>query len=209
MSVSLYDKALVSKLKGWIKDDSLTLTSPNETTRLFEYVADTTNDKPIQLPLVAIRKSPTITLEQVNKKPLSFDGQRYNQEEGEKSNQLNAIPMSISYQIDIYTRYEEEAEDYVRNFVFNLVNFPKLTIEIPYNSSKKQHNANIKVVPDIVNNSDIPERLIPGQFTRYTISIYIDDAYLWNYRAKEKWTIESNTYVEPILANAENRIEGE
>lgn len=197
MSASLYDKALVNKLQNWIKDDTLKITSPNETRRLFEYRADITNDNPIKLPLITLRKDPTMTVLQTNKKPMTFDGWRKDNN-GVRGSQLNGVPIQLNYQIDIYTRYEEEAEEYLRNFIFNIINYPKLEIEIPYNSSNIKHISNIRLMPDIQNNSDIPERLIPGQFTRYTISINIDDAYLWDYRTKDNAKIV-DTKVETIL----------
>lgn len=45
--------------------------------------------------------------------------------------------------------------------------------------------SHIRLSPDIEDNSDIPERLIQGQFTRRTISINVDDAYLFDYRTKD------------------------
>ena len=187
MSASLYDKALVTKLRNWVKDETMQITSPNETRRLFEYKADITDDKPIQLPLIALRRDPTMTVLALNKKPLSNDAWRRqtNGNEGKTTSQLNAIPIQLNYQIDIYTRYEEEAEEYVRNFVFNIINFPKLEVDIPYNNSNLCHVSNIRMLPDVINNSDIPERLMPGEFSRYTISINIDDAYLWDYKTRE------------------------
>lgn len=194
MSASLYDEALVEKLKKWVKDDTLKLTGPDETRRLFSYTLDKQNDSPITLPLVALRREPTIQILELNKKPLTFDGWRKNND-GIKGDQLNGIPINIMYQIDIYTRYKQEAEEYLRDFVFNIINYPKLQIEIPYNNSKLLHNSNIRLDANISDNSDIPERLIPGQFTRYTISIYIDDAYLFNYRVKDTWKINADTEI--------------
>ena len=192
MSASLYDKALLNKLQNWVKDKTIAITGPNETRRLFEYRADTTNDKPIELPLITLRKDPTMTLLSTTKKPTSFDGWRKSNN-GDRGTQLNSIPIQLNYQIDIYTRYEEEAEEYIRNFVFNIINYPKVEIEIPYNSSNIKHISNIRMLPDIQNNSDIPERLITGQFKRYTISINIDDAYLWDYRTKDNAKVVDTT----------------
>lgn len=189
MSASLYDKALLEKIKKWVKDETMKITGPDETRRLFTYKLDQQNDEPIALPLIALRREPTIQILETNKKPLTFDGARFNNN-GLKGDQLNAIPMNIMYQIDIYTRYREQAEEYVRDFVFNIINFPKLEVEIPYNNSNMTHYGNIRLDPNISDNSDVPERLIPGQFTRYTISIYIDDAYLFNYRTKDNWKVE-------------------
>lgn len=206
MSVSIYDKCLLTKLKKWVRDEKMKITGPDETRRLFEYTADITNDKPIELPLIALRRAPTVVIQNIAKKPLTFDGWR-RESNGEKGDQLNGIPITINYQIDIYTRYLEEGEEYVRNFVFNIINYPKLTIEIPYNNSGILHDCNIRLVQEIQDNSDISERLIPGQFTRKTLQIYIDDAYLFDYKTKDTIKIEGEVEVtlKPLLGdNKEN-----
>mgnify|MGYP001625308744 CR=1 FL=1 len=191
---ALYDEALLKKIKYWVSDLPITVTGVDETRRIFEYIADTTNDNAIKLPLITIRKRPTITLNSTNKKALTFDGWRKNND-GKRGDQLNGIPIHIEYAIDIYTRHYEESEEYIRNFVFNIVNYPKLHIEIPYNDSKIIHNSNIRLEPDINDNSDIPERLISGQFTRRTLLIYIDDAYYFDYRTKETWKVDPDVEV--------------
>lgn len=184
MSSLGYDDALLSKIKNWIKDDSLRVVSPDEVRKLFEMNIDTSDDKPIKLPLIVLRRLSPIRILNVSKRPLTFDGYR-DSINSKKGNQLNAIPIQIDYQIDIYTRYLEESDEYLRNFVFNIINYPRLEIEIPYNDSKLTAYANIRLNPDLEDNSDIPERLVQGQFTRRTISIYIDDAYLFDYRTKD------------------------
>ena len=198
MSASIYDKALLEKLKNWIKDPNLTITGPDETRRLFEYIADKSDDGKIKLPLITLRRAPSMRILSTNKKPLAFDGWRKNNN-SIKGDQLNAIPIQLNYQIDIYTRYFEEAEEYVRNFIFNIINYPKLDIEIPYNNSRIIHSSNIRLDEEVNDNSDIPERLVPGQFTRKTIGIYIDDAYLFDYKTKDTIKIdgEVETYLEP------------
>lgn len=189
MAISYYDNALCNKLKNWVGDSKIKITGPEETRRLFQYRADTSNDGPIQLPLITLRRGNDIQILSVNKKPLVFDGLTLNANKNQ-SDQLNGIPIHLSYQIDIFTRYFEEADEYTRNFIFNLIKFPKLEINIPYNNSNIKHNANIKLEGTVTNNSDIQERLIAGQFTRFTIPIYIDDAYLWDYKIRPNYSIE-------------------
>ena len=195
MSATLYDKALTEKIRNWTKNTNIVITSPDETKRIFEYKADITDDKPIELPLITIRRNPRMTVLNTSKQPMTFDGWKRNNN-GEKGDMLNGIPIQLNYSIDIYTRFLEEAEEYVRNFVYNIINYPKLFIEIPYNDSKYIHNANIILNSDINDNSDIPERLMPGQFTRKTIEIIIDDAYLFDYRTKDTWRIEAEVKYE-------------
>jgi hypothetical protein len=91
--------------------------------------------------------------------------------------------------LDIYTRYFKEADEFLRNLTFNIINYPKLTINIPYNDVNIEHNGFIRMSGDIEDNSNIPERLISGQFTRFTFNINIDDAYLWNAKIKDNLTI--------------------
>ena len=189
MAFYYYDQALLEKIQSWVGDNKIKITGPEETRRLFQYRADVNNDEPIQLPLITLRRNREVSILSTNKKPLVFDGLTLNATK-EKSDQLNGIPIYLSYQIDIYTRYERECDEYVRNFIFNIIKFPKIQIQIPYNDSNIKHDSNIRLEGSVTNNSDISERLVAGQFTRFTIPIYIDDAYLFDYRFRPNYDIE-------------------
>lgn len=189
MSVGLYDEALVAKLQGWTKDTQVSVVSPTESRRLFEVIADSTNDQPIQLPIIALKRVGGLHIINTGKKPLSFDGLTLDATH-EIASQLNAIPISIPYQIDVYTRYLSEADEYVRNLVFNIINYPKLDIVIPYNDENYVHHSNMRLSGEVDDNSDIPERLIPGQFTRMTMRIDVDDAYLFDVRYRDVYAVE-------------------
>ena len=195
MSTKLYDDALVQKIRNWTQNTSITVVSPEETRRLFEVIADKTNDKPIQLPLIAITRNRSYNILDfgISKQPMSFDGLTLNATHRQAS-QLNSIPIHIGYQIDVYTRYYEEADEYTRNLVFNIINFPKLTVNIPYYNENYKHDANISINADIQDNSDIPERLIAGQFTRITINLDINDARLWDVRYRNVYSICAEVY---------------
>lgn len=188
MAVRLYDEALLAKLRKWTADTNVVVTGVNETRRLFEVVADKTNDRPIQLPLIALSRNGGYTILSKYKQPVSYNGGKLIITESAGS-KLNAIPIGITYQLDVYTRELAEADEYARNLVFNIINYPKLQIEIPYEDSGLVHDANIRLVSDVEDNSDIPERLIPGQFSRFTIGIDIDDAYLFDVRVKNHISI--------------------
>lgn len=189
MSVYLYDEAFVEKLRNWTKSSQIQVYSPDDTRRLFEVIADTSNDSPIQLPIICLRRRYGLNVSQTGKKPMSFDGMTLGLSES-GAVKLNAIPIDISYQLDIYTRYFREADEFLRNLTFNIINYPKLTVTIPYNGFELQHNGFIRMSNDIEDNSGVPERLINGQFTRLTFNISIDDAYLWNVKFKDNLQIE-------------------
>ena len=190
MAVRFYDEALLKKFQKWTADTQVQLTGINETRRLFEVVADKQNDKPIQLPLIALSRNGGYTIQEKYKQPRSYSSNEFIRMQDVASGALlNAIPIGISYQIDIYARHLAEADEYARNIVFNIINYPKLNIEIPYEDSGLTHDANIRLITDVEDNSDIPERLISGQFTRFTIGIDIDDAYLFDVRVKDNLSI--------------------
>lgn len=181
MAVRFYDEALLAKLKYWTAGLNVFLTGVNESRRFFEVLADTGNDESIKLPLIALSRPGGYSIQNKNQRPLAHAGSTYivNRERG---GYVNAIPISINYQIDIYTRYLAEADEFARNIIFNIINYPKLNIEIPYEDLGITHDANIHINSEVEDNSDIPERLIPGQFTRLTLNIVIDDAYLFDVR---------------------------
>lgn len=190
MAIRYYDAALVDKIKGWIPQTSdLNVLGPNESTRLFQMKADQNNDKPLTLPFIAISRDPNIEILSTQKKALTYDGVHVAMDEA-TSVTLNAVPIQINYQLDIYTRYFEEADEYVRNFVFNFINWPELEINIPYNNSNIPHSFTILLEQQISDNSDIPERLISGQFTRMTIRLVIDNAYLFSVPFADNWRVK-------------------
>ena len=130
MAVSLYDKALLEKIKGWSKDTKMTIYGVSDSKRLFETLADDSNDKPISLPIISIRRSGAYKILNTNHKPTTFDGFTL-EANYDKSTQLNVIPIEPSYTLDVYTRFMEEADEYIRNLIFNIINFPVLDIKVP------------------------------------------------------------------------------
>ena len=64
------------------------------------------------------------------RRPLSYDGLTRSHDSQTKSAKIvNVIPISLVYQIDVYARLAEEADILMRNLVFNIVNYPAITID--------------------------------------------------------------------------------
>lgn len=189
MSIRYYDEALTNKIKNWIRDDKLKVLSPGDSSRLYQMKLDLNNDKPMTLPFIALSRDSNVEILNTNKRVLTYDGGHVDATY-EQSEVLNAIPIKISYQLDIYTKYFAEADEYIRNFVFNIINYPRISIEIPYNNSRIIHNSTLLLEPTIADGSDIPERLVAGQFTRMTLRMYIDDAWLFSVPFNPNWKIE-------------------
>ena len=174
----------MDKLQRWTKDTEVTILAPNEVKELFSIVADKNNDKPIQLPLISLSRPGGFTMLQTGARPLGYAGLTLEASRAGAKN-LRAVPISIPYQIDVYTRYQQDADEYVRNLVYNIINYPRLEINIPYYDENIVHHSNIKLVGEVEDTSNIPERHVAGQFTRMSIPIVVDDAYLFDIKYRK------------------------
>ena len=183
MSVSLYDKAVLDKLYKWGLNNSSTILAPNDVQNIYEVYSDKTNDKELTLPLICLNRNGNFKIQNTNKRPLSVNAFRIGSNDKRLAT-LNAIPIEIDYQLDIFTRKRIQADEYARELTFNFINYPELSIEIPYENSNYIHNSSIILDGEIQDNSSIPERLIHGQFTRYTMTFKIDNAYLFDVRIR-------------------------
>lgn len=189
MAIKLYDDAVYNKILKWVKDPNAKILKPEETERVFRLKADESNDKPIELPLIAISRDKNITIINTNKQPKTFNGIKL--QTGEKECiEMSVIPISITYQIDIYTRLLIEADEYLRDFIFKLINNPNVKAIGEYNGVAFAHISTVHLEDEVTDNSDIKERLFSDQFTRYTIRFSIDDAYLFSLPIKENAQID-------------------
>jgi len=191
MSAILYDEAIVNRLQELVGPEAaIQILKPDETARLFGEKADESRDA-LSLPLIALSRRGFRILN-AQKQPKSYDGIKLlaYDDKGNLVNEgkvfkLNAIPIQLEYQLDIYTVDLQQSEEYSREFIFELVNNPTGVVELPYNNTKITHKFSIHVEQDVVDNSDIPERVFPGQFTRYTLKLNVDDAYLFSVPVKK------------------------
>jgi len=189
MALEYYDDAIIAKLKKWMPTNlQLRILKPNETKRLFETMADDSGDKNVKLPLIALSKNNDIELLLNVKAPRSFDGFKISQTEAETV-QMNVIPIKLQYQMDIFTKTYEESTEYLRQFLFKLINNPVIKIGVPYNDQHIEQIANIRILNTVSDTSDIPQRLFTGQFTRWTIQMEIQDAFLYDIPYRRNWRI--------------------
>lgn len=191
MAVKLYDDALLEKLKSWTTDTAVQVYSRDNASDLFSVLGDQGKDKAIKLPIIVLRRVGGFHIKNTAKRLLVYDGKSLEWNES-KAIQLNAIPIGVDYEIDIYARYQAECDDIVRSLIFNLIIFPDLYIELPYYGKHYQHKSHISLLSDVDDNSDIPERLSFGQFTRFTLSLSVDDAYLFDVRQRDNYSININ-----------------
>lgn len=191
MAIRYYDDVLAAKLKRWNPASDLRVLKPNEVKRLFELSANDSHDAPLTLPCIALSRNNDIEIEANIKTPKSYAGLKLRQTENETM-LLNAIPIHVQYQLDIYTKTVEEGDEYLRQYLFKLINNPIIKIVIPYNGVDFEQIANIRVLSTVSDTSEISERLFPGQFTRWTIQLEILDAFLYDVPYRRNWKLYIN-----------------
>lgn len=209
MACRYYDEILAEKIKRWLPTNTpLRVLKPDESKKLFELTADDLNDSPFKLPIIALSRNNDIELLSTIKSPKSYDGLRYYKHivpDNDMTNykgealkealnsipkgvyEFNVIPIRLVYQLDIFTKTYEEADEYIRNFLFKLINNPLLKIVIPYQDLEIAHTANIRVLDRVSDTSAISERVFSGQFQRWTIQLEIQDAFLFSIPFRKNW----------------------
>lgn len=166
MAVRYYDDILIAKIKRWLPDNSnIRVLKPDESKRLFEVQADDRKDMALSLPMIALSRDNDIELLSNIKQLKSFSGLALKRT-SDQTIQMNVIPIKLMYQLDIYTKEQDVGDEYMRNFLFKLINNPSIKIDIPYNNTHFEHIANIRVQPNVSDTSAITERIFSGQFTR-------------------------------------------
>ena len=259
MATYIYDEAVLKKIKYWTQASNVHVYGADETRNLFEVMADESGDKPIELPIISIRRDRGYTIIDggTTRRPISYDGFSITDQdfdsypEAQKfckqhkldesvilpksfwiddkrfrtykeafeyckkkklkpedihtaswekyyiktddihpqyTDAIRAIPISISYQLDVYARYAKEADLLMRNLVFNIINYPGFTISIP--KANLTHTARLVLGDSIDDNSNVPERFVEGNFTRLTANITVDNARLWDTRKLRNAEIE-------------------
>lgn len=191
MAISYYDEAVTQKIKGWLADNSkLRVLSPDESNRLIQLAAEDSKDKPLKLPLIAISRNKDIEIESAIKQNKSFDGLVIDKDIiTSEAVHLNVIPIKTTYQLDIYTKKRIEADEYVRQYLFKLINNPQIIIEIPYSNYFVRHTANLRVLNTVSDTSDIPTHLFSGQFYKWTIQLELQDGFLFSIPQKQGWRL--------------------
>lgn len=202
MAISYYDEAVTQKIKGWLADNTpLRVYSPDETTRLFQVLADESKDAAVKLPLITISRNKDLEIESTIKQNKSFDGLVIDGDATKNTAvHLNVIPVKTTYQLDIYTKKRIEGDEYVRQYLFKLINNPQIVIDIPYNGFLVQHTANLRVLDTVSDTSDISNHIFPGQFYRWTIQLELQDGFLFSIPQKSGWRISG------IIVSAADKI---
>lgn len=199
MAIDYYDEAVTQKIKNWLADNStMRVLSPDESNRLIQLAAEDSGDKPLNLPVIAISRNKDIELLSTIKQNRSFDGLVIKSNVAKNSVvHFNVLPIKTTYQIDFYTKTRAEVDEYVRQYLFKLINNPQIIIKIHYNNYIVEHTANLRVLNTISDTSDISTHIFPGQFYKWTIQLELHDGFLFSLPNKATWSIAEGP-VDPV-----------
>lgn len=195
MAVRYYDEALIEKIKRWVIDPKMKILGPSEARELFRQNSDRDFDKAMTLPLIVLSRDNYCEINNSNKQALSYDGGHIDIVNEKRSGVLNAIPIKLTYELSIYTRYFEEADEYARNFIFNLINYPTLDINIPYQNANIAHRSKIYLDNRVIDNSGNSGRLARDQYSKISLTLEINDAYLFSIPILYNWDIVEETQI--------------
>lgn len=191
MSAILYDNALINKLKKWTEKTDVQIYGPQDQYRIFQINADKNNDKSFKLPAIVLSRN-GYSIDNTSKRPMVWDGKKIEANEN-RVKQINAIPIILEYNIEVYARYYDEADSYMREIIFNVINYPRLDIEIPYLGFNTIHASNIRISSNNIEDNKQGGLLsFNDQICSLKLQINIDDAYLWDSRVKTTVSIEGD-----------------
>lgn len=197
VGIYAYDLAIVNDLRvrfnlnkdGTPKTNNNVYITPVD--NVFNIIGDISEDN-IKFPLISLSRTgwslqdfkPELMI-----KAGSFVGAKEGTDKKLKQIRLQAIPITINYQIDIWTRTRIDNDALTRDFIWYYTLHPQLLVDIPHGLDVK-HVFNIFFENDVEDNSDIVEHNNRGQFFRQTLGMYVDDAYLWRSSVKNVTTID-------------------
>lgn len=191
MSAILYDNALINKLKKWTEKTDVQIYGPQDQYRIFQINADKNNDKSFKLPAIVLSRN-GYSIDNTSKRPMVWDGKKIEANEN-RVKQINAIPIILEYNIEVYARYYDEADSYMREIIFNVINYPRVDIEIPYLGFNTIHASNIRISSNNIEDNKQGGLLsFNDQICSLKLQINIDDAYLWDSRVKTTVSIEGD-----------------
>jgi len=190
MSVYYYDEALVTDFRRIFNNSKISIVPPEN---VFDLTAFLDNDK-VRFPLVSLNRVGWALSNNWNHYALHegvSESIFYGADDNEPKliMKLQAMPISINYQLDVWTKTLQENDNILRELMFYYRINPTLQVKIPYGIDSF-HKFNVFFETDVTDNSDIPDHGNRGRYFRQTIGMYVDDAYLFSRRDAKPTFIE-------------------
>jgi hypothetical protein len=191
MSVKAYDDAIINKFRSIFNDNTIYILPVENAIRFSAQL----NKDNVKFPMI----STTRLGYSIRKSDINFSAKMYGSfvtRDGENNNVFaQTIPIRIEYQLDVFTVDHESCDEIVRELIFFFEQHPTLEAHFDYGLNI-DHNFNIYLNEEIVDNSDTVEHVNNGVMFRNTLTFYTDDAIL--FRSKKQKQGEVIAKVEPL-----------
>ena len=182
MSIYLYEKAIVEKMREITGDDRIIIT-PSENIR--NIIPRISSDE-LQLPLIHMirnnwrlsdKKSHAMKMNGhiANDFPLFYQGSN---EINGKIHREHVIPITFNHTFEVWSRTREENDEMIRELIWFFSTMGELTVKIPYGLDR-EHVFTLELQPEIIDNTDIVSHKDMGEVFLQAIITTCNDAYLW------------------------------
>lgn len=188
VGVYAYDLAIIEDLRARFnhtkdgKQKTNNIIQITNAENVFNIIGDIQNDN-IQFPIISLVRTGW-QIEDYSQEFMNNSGGLVGYLEDEPGSRvrqvrLQAIPIQINYQLDIWTQNRLDNDIIAREFIWFYKQNPQMRVKIPHGLNIT-HPFNIGIENEIVDNSDIAEHNSRGRYYRQTLGLYTDkDAYLW------------------------------
>ena len=104
--------------------------------------------------------------------------------------ELQSIPITINYQMDVIARKRDDNDELTNELIFYFTNNPSMHVDI-LKSANLPHIFSIWFNQEIEDNSDIESHMSQGEYFRSTLTFTVPDARLWKTTTKTPYTIDN------------------
>ena len=179
MSVKSYDDAIIDRFREVFNDNTISILPVENAIR---FSAQLRKDN-LTFPMISTtRLGYSIVRNQVNFNAKMIGS--FKTRDGENNNIFaQSIPIRIEYQLDVFTVDRWSCDEIIRELIFFFEQKPTLQAHFEYGLDF-DHNFNLFLNEDIVDNSDTVEHENTGVMFRNTLTFYTDDARL--FRSKKQ-----------------------
>lgn len=191
MSVKAYDDAIINKFRSIFNDNTIYILPVENAIR---FSAQLNRDN-VKFPMISTtRLGYSIRNSDVNFAAKMVGSFAFR--DGENNNVFaQTIPIRIEYQMDVFTVDRQSCDEIVRELIFFFAQHPTLQAHFEYGLNI-DHNFNLYLNDEIVDNSDTVEHINNGVMFRNTLTFYTDDARL--FRSKKQIQGEVLAKVKPL-----------
>lgn len=173
MSFGCYDKAIIENFQKLFNTGNVHILPVEDALRFTSQL----NRDDVEFPLISTtRLGITILSSEVNQAQKTTG--HLVRRDGYNNNVFaQSIPIRIEYQLDIFTVERWTCDEITRELIFYFYQHPTLVAHFDYGLNI-EHNFNLFLNDDVVDNSDTIEHVNTGVKFRNTLTFYTDDARL-------------------------------